>query len=524
MSRLRSLRWTVLLCALACVIPARAPASTTMQSSMMDDQQLLYYSPGRAIAELKEMKALGIDVVKVSLVWSVVAPDANAHRQPRGFNPADPGDYPAAGFTRYDRLVTEAHKLGLRVYFMLTPPAPTWAIPQGNFNTQSKRLGFAPSQTQLRAFAQAVGTRYSGNFEGLPRVDFWGIWNEPNFPAWLSPLHRHIPGVGEELLEPMIYRGLVNAAWSGLAASGHTVAGGDTILIGETSNSGVESPGLFIRDLYCVGPHLGPLIGTAAEKAGCPTSGNRASFVSANPGLFGASGWAHHPYSFNVAPNRRYPLGTWYTLYNLGSLEGMLKGIFASYRVQVSPSNGEIPVYLTEFGYESNPPNPYVRNSTSQQASWLNQAEYMAWRDPYVQLMTQFELIDSRPRAGEPVGSHAYWGTFQTGLEFVGGQPKPALDAFRLPIWLPDRRHGNAVTVWGQLRPADHTTTQVGLVEYEPRGSSTWQANSGDAVYSTNSEGFFLAHVPIPSAGNVRLAWVDPATNQVLYSRTVGIG
>jgi hypothetical protein len=349
----------------------------------------------------------------------------------------------------------------------------------------------------------------------------WGIWNEPNFPAWLSPLHRQITGVGEELLEPSLYRGLVNAAWAGLAASGHTTAGGDTILIGETSNSGVESPGTFIRDLYCVGPHLGPLINQAAQQAGCPTSGSRTSFVAANPGLFGASGWAHHPYSFNVAPSHAYPIGTWFTLFNLGSLERLLGGVSATYGQ--SRSGGGVPLYLTEFGYESNPPNPFVKNSTTQQAVWLNQAEYMAWNDPFVQLITQFELIDSRPRHGEPPGSRQYWGTFQTGLEFVGGSPKPALQAFRLPIWLPVARHGNSVAVWGQLRPANHAAVQAGLIEYEPRGTSTWKAATGDAVFTTNSEGFFLAHVPIPSAGRVRLAWVDPATNQVYYSRTVTV-
>ncbi len=392
--------------------------------------------------------------------------------------------------------------------------------PAGELQHPEQAAGLRPLSNQFRLFAEAVGRRYSGGFEGLPRVDFWGLWNEPNFPAWLSPLHRHIPGVGEELLEPSLYRGLVNAAWNGLGASGHTTANGDTILLGETSNSGVESPGTFVRDLYCVGPHLGPLTGQAAQQAGCPTSGSRASFVAANPGLFGATGWAHHPYSFNVAPNHPYPIGTWFTLYNLGSLERLLNGVLSTYGQ--SRSRG-VPIYLTEFGYESNPPNPFVKNSTGQQAAWLNEGEYLAWKDPFVPLITQFELIDSRPRTTEPRGSRQYWGTFQTGLEFVGGAPKPALQAFRLPIWLPVRRHGSAVTVWGQLRPANHATIQAGLVEYEPRGTNTWKATSGDTVFTNNSAGFFLARVPIPSPGSVRLAWVDPTTNQVYYSRTVSV-
>ncbi len=448
----------------------------------------------------------------------VVAPNPNSSRRPK-FNAADPGAYPAGAWSRYDRIVQEAQKLGLQVYFMLTPPAPTWAVPRGDKTGQGERLGQAPKSSELRSFAEAAGRRYGGSYGGLPRVSFWSIWNEPNFPAWLNPLHRSLRTGGQELLEPPLYRRIVNAGWSGLQASGHTPAT-DTILIGETSNSGVEAPGDFVRDLYCVDSGLRPLTGTAARQFGCPTSGSRTGFVNSDPGLFEASGFAHHPYSFNVPPNRAYPLSTRYTLHNMGSLEGLLSGIFATYGKQRS---GGVPLYLTEFGYESNPPNPFVQNSTTQQAAWLNESEYMAWKDPDVVLLNQFELIDSRPRAHTQPGSRAYWGTFQTGLEFVGGKPKPALAAFRLPIWLPVARHGQSVSVWGQLRLARHATTQHGLIEYERRGSHTWSHSSADVVSTNNTEGFFFAHVPIPSAGAVRLVWLDPSSGLTYFSRVTSV-
>jgi hypothetical protein len=496
-----------------------ALASARMETSFMDDNQLIYAKPDRVMQELNQIAGLGVDRVKVSVVWSLVAPNASSSRRP-SFDATDPAAYPPGAWDRYDRIVLAARQLGMSVYFQLDPPVPNWAIPSGQSSTQGERLGHAPDGPNFQRFVQAVGTRYSGNYRGLPRVNYWGVWNEANFPGWLNPLHTKLPHGGTELLEPPLYRRILNAAWGGLQASGHTPAARDTILIGETAYSGVQPPADFVRSLYCVGPGLGPLTGSAATRFGCPTGGSRASFVATNPALFNATGFAHHPYSFNEPPDRPYALPSWITMYNLGSLERLLNGVFASYRKL--PSGG-VPLYLTEFGYESNPPNPFVRNSTAQQASWINEAEYMAYRDPHVRAFNQFELIDSRPRPGTKPGTRAYWGTFQTGLEFVGGKPKPALAAFRLPIWLPVARHGNSVTVWGQLRPANHSGTQTGVIEYLARGSKSWTHAPGDVVSTNSGEGYFLTRVPIPSAGYVRLAWTDPVSGKTYYSRTVGV-
>ncbi len=501
----------------ACALPSGAWAATTMQTSLMDDQQLLYDSPGRVTQELQAMAALGVDQVKVSLVWSLVAPDPSSTRRP-SFDASDPGSYPGGAWTRYDRIVLEAESLGMSVSFLVVPPSPAWAVPRAHYG-QGKALGHAPRPTDFGQFVEAAGKRYSGSYDGLPRVSAWEIWNEPNFPAWLNPYYGKLKGGRREYLQPLLYRGLLGAAWDGLQASGHSSAA-DTILIGETVSPGVLTGAQFDRGLYCVGAKLEPLTGSAAAQYGCPTSGSRASFVKANPALFDATGFAYHPYSFNIAPNVRYPLSGWITLHNLGSLARLLNGAFRAYGRL--PAGG-VPVYLTEFGYESNPPNPFVKNSTTQQAAWLNQAEYMAWRDRNVRSLNQFELIDSRPRARAKPGTRAYWGTFQTGLEFVGGTPKPALDAFRLPIWLPNPRHGSSVLVWGQLRPADHRSPQQATIQYLARGSNSWTSQAGDAVSTTNSEGFFLTRVPIPSAGSVRLEWQDPASGATYYSRTAAV-
>ncbi len=178
-------------------------------------------------------------------------------------------------------------------------------------------------------------------------------------------------------------------------------------------------------------------------------------------------------------------------------------------------------MYTTEFGYKSNPPNPYVRTSLSEQAEWLNQSDYLAYRDPRVKSVAQFLLVDDRPRAGAAVGSRSYWSTFQSGLRYDNGKKKPAYAAYRLPIWVPTARHGSRVFIWGQLRPADHSQVQTALLQYRAHGAHRWKLVR--RLRTSSSEGYFAVYEPIRAAGHIRLAWPDPADGRTYYSRTVGI-
>ena len=75
--------------------------------------------------------------------------------------------------------------------------------------------------------------------------------------------------------------------------------------------------------------------------------------------------------------------------------------------------------------------------------------------------------------------------------------------------------------VWGALRPADHTTPQTGLLEYQRGGQSAW-GTLGE-VQTNRPRGYLVAHVAIPAAGNVRLGWLDPSTGTTYYSRVVSV-
>jgi hypothetical protein len=404
-----------------------------------------------------------------------------------------------------------------------------------------------PNPLEYQQFLEAAGRRYSGSYTDppppssagggsvipgltlpgttattasapraatpIPRVSQWGIWNEPNERSWLVPWYRSRSHGRKRLLQPSEYRSLVDAGWNGLSASGHAT---DTILVGETANRGIMDPVPFLRGLYCVGTNLRPLRGKAASAFGCPTSGPSSKFVAQHPGLFDTA-YAHHPYGFEAAPNRRDPIRSYITLYNIPSFERTLNRVFAAYGQH--PSGG-VPLYLTEWGFKTNPPNPYVRTSPAAQAAWINEGEYMTWREPYVHGLTQFLLRDSPPKPHTRKGSTLYWSTFQTGLEYQNGRHKPSFSSFRVPIWLPSPRHGRRVTVWGQLRPNTGSTTQYGLVEFQRKGTKSWKGLA--AVQTTSPEGFVYTRVSIPRAGSVRLARINP-DGSVLYSRTVPV-
>ena len=502
-------------------LPSPARASSTQVSMLLDDNELIYVPRQRMVQTLQTLRSRGVDVIKVSLVWQLIAPNQRSRNRP-SFDARDPAAYPPGAWSRWDMLVETAQQMGMKVYFLMIGPAPVWSIPKGQPTNQGPNLGWAPSPSEYGQWVTAAGKRYSGTYKDptngqtIPRVQYWGIWNEPNERAWLNPAFgKHVSRYQRRMLQPQLYRGLVDAAWRGLAATGHA---SDTVMVGETANEGIMAPIPFIRALYCVGSSLRPLRGAAASAFGCPRSGPRQRFAAQHPGLF-RSAFAHHPYAFPYQgpPNRPFPNHTFVTLYNLPSFERMLNRIFAAYGQHAS---GGVPLYLTEWGYKTNPPNPYVSTTPAQQAEYLNQGEYMTWAEPYVRGLTQFLLVDSPPKTPARRGSALYWSTFQTGLEYIDDTPKPAFEAYQVPIWLPNATHGPNVAVWGQLRAADHSTTQNGVIDFLPSGSSTWQQLG--QVQTTDPEGFLNTHVSIPSAGQVRLGWVEP-DGSTLYSRTVPV-
>jgi hypothetical protein len=508
-------------------------ASMHRLASMFQDDQQLVYSPARTVIRtLDALRALGVDRLRITVLWSAIAPAAGSTTAPARFDAADPAAYPHGAWSPYDRVLELARARGIAVNFDLTAPGPLWAMGR---RAASARLAthFAPSAAAFGRFAEAAGRRYSGRYvppgarRSIPRVGFWSIWNEPNQPGWLAP-QRARAGGHEVVESARLYRRLVAAAYAALMRTGHRR---DTILVGELAPEGGETgkaeapvpPIPFLEALYCVDAGQRPLQGTAARALGCPATGSRlapagSGFAAANPGLFAASGFAHHPYSFFLAPDASMRDPNFVPLSELRRLEHALDAIFHAYGV-----HRRLPLYLTEYGYETNPPNPFRGVAPSRQAAYLDQASYLAWRDPRVRALSQFLLVDASPDRSHPRGSFGYWSTFQTGLVYRSGAPKPALYSYALPIFVPAPvfTGGGGVTVWGMLRGAHNGTTQTALVQWRAAAGGAWRTLA--VVTTRDPTGALQARVVAPGAGVVRLAWTPPGTRRPHYSRAVAV-
>ena len=489
------------------VTGARADSSQT--SVMQDDQQLVDSGAPAMFSALTRMEALGVQTVRVNVEWNTVAPDPNATTLPAGMSATDPSIYLTdddAAWAGYDRLANDARFYGINVEYNLTGPGPLWAM-GANSPTVRASTHWEPNAADFYAFTYAAGERYSGNYEGIFPVSTWSIWNEPNQPGWIAPQWLKV-GSKTVAQSPKIYRALVNDGYYGLAFSGHTTAN-NTILIGETAPEGEDTGGFytamtpipFLRDLYCVNARGRRLRGTAASELGCPSSGTAKSFVDANAALFEATGYAHHPYDFKKTPTASQADVNDAPLSDIGRLERFLNATFSAYGV-----HRRIPLYFTEYGYETKPPDPHQVVSLAEQAAYLNEADYMSWRNPRVKSVAQFLLYDSAPNPKYSPSSFDYWDTFQTGLLLNNGTAKPAYGAYRMPIWLPVthvRPHA-LVYVWGQVRPGDALDSQPVSIQWTS-GRGGWRTLS--TVQTGAHRGYFTKDVRLPGSGYVRTVW-----------------
>jgi hypothetical protein len=535
-SERRQLLAALLLIAVALVVvvivrTSGAPAGPrAMASIFQDDDHLLYASTPVVTRTLDTLESLGVTELRATVLWKVIAPDPGSTAPPAGFRAGDPSAYPAASWAPYDRLVELAQARDIGVDFDITAPGPLWAMAR---HAPSPRYAdhWAPSAQEFGLFTRAVAARYSGHYSPspgaapLPRVSFWSIWNEPNQPGWLAPQWAAAPGVSV-LESPALYRDYVDAAWNSLLATGHTPAR-DTILIGELAPEGAEGPPLtyrtatppllFLRALYCVDSAYRPLRGAAAAALACPQSGDPASFVSANPALFAATGFGHHPYSFFLPPDVSLPDPNFAPISDLDRLERALDAAFTAYGV-----HRRIPLWLTEYGYETDPPNPFRGVDPRLQSRYLNEAQYMAFRDPRVRSMAQFLLYDALPDSRYPPGTQAYWSTFQTGLLYADGTPKPSLNSYRVPLFVPDpvlspRRQ---VLIWAMLRNAPRGSTQQVFIQWHPQDAPAYRA-IGVATVRPPGE-VLIDEATLPGPGVVRIAWISPR-GTVEYSRGSGV-
>jgi hypothetical protein len=537
-------------------VPATAHANTSQEAMFQDDSQLVYPGITKVSQNLDVLQSLGVDRIRVTLFWRLVAVNAGDNRKPSG-DFSDPAAYPATNWKRYDQLIRAANERGMSVNLNISGPAPDWAMPSGG--PQDFPLAYKPNTVEWAKFVTAAAHRYDGTYQppnpnppppppknpnplldaifgngqqttqaatgppepALPRVSYWSIWNEPNQPTFLTPQNEN----GREA-SPRVYRGLLDTAFQALTATGH---GGDTILIGETAPRGrrvrlvdsTMSPMRFIRGLYCVDGNLRFVRGAQARALGCPTNiQGTHSFPATHPALFTNSGYAHHPYSLLTPPFVRSDDADNVGVADLPRITNTLDGIFNRYG-----QRKRMPLFITEFGYQSKPPDPYGYPQFVA-AAFINQSEYMFFKNPRVRSYQQFLLRDDDPLPGFPKNSPAYWSTFQTGLLDNDGNPKLSFAAYRIPLWVAPatRRSAGNVEVWGAARPATNFSRQQIQVQFQPLlKNAAWHVAKTVSFASTRN--YMDTRLRIPLSGFVRLAWQSPS-GTTLYSRVqfVSIG
>lgn len=153
--------------------------------------------------------------------------------------------------------------------------------------------------------------------------------------------------------------------------------------------------------------------------------------------------------------------------------------------------------------------------SPGQQASYNNESDYLAYRNPRIGSVTQFQLDDVPPLAQFSQGSRQFWRTYQSGLFDLGGQPKPSASAYALQFGV--RKAGAVTEFWGQVRFTPNGTTQT--VRLQAKQGNGF-ANVGEPVAVTNANGFFTVRFPNVPAGSVwRVAWTSPDGADVRFSR-----
>jgi hypothetical protein len=331
----------------------------------------------------RQYDSLGVEALRVNLYWG--GRGGVARRKPaNAVNPADP----AYDWSMYDTFVKNAAEKRIKVVFSILW-TPTWAIAP----REKKKANRAPARMKdLQNFAFAAAKRYSGSFRpdpdgpALPPVRFWLAWNEPNNPVFLFPQFRYIGG-RHRPVSPAVYAKMCNAIWTGVHLTG---LHGEKVACGVTAprgnNSGAQprsslSPIPFLRGM---------------KKAGA---------------RFDA--YAHHPYYGHPRETPVTPPKLRGTAVTLGNLNVLIKELTRLY--------GQKRVWITEYGYQTNPPDRSFGVSFVKQARWLTQAFAIARAHRRIDMMIWF-LVKDEARIGNG---------WQSGLYTASGRRKPAWTAFR---------------------------------------------------------------------------------------------
>ncbi|MBA3716978.1 MAG: hypothetical protein H0W87_01960 [Actinobacteria bacterium] len=355
-----------------------ASSSRGLQLGIYDDSEVFGH-PSRAFPLLKELHA---PILRANLRWGGALLSVATRRPDNGADPADP----AYNWGPFDEMMKRAGDANIKVIATIigTPP---WANGGKARNVPPKNAN------DLREFAAAAAKRYSGDYvpggsdQPLPAIRLWLAWNEPNNPVFIVPQFKKV-GSRNVIASAASYAKICNAIVTGVHSTGIK---GEKVACGATAPRGNNRA----RSLR---PSVTPLAFLAAlKKAG-------ARFDV----------YAHHPYYSGPSESPSTPpkpkgSGA-VTLGNIGDLLALLKQLYG----------GSKHLWITEYGYQTKPPDPIFGVSYAKQAEYLSQAVSIMRKNPRIDIMTWFLLRDdARIKKG-----------WQSGLISAAGKKKPAFATF----------------------------------------------------------------------------------------------
>ena len=358
----------------AATFASTASATRSLQLGITDSGSAYYSNPDVFYPVLGSLHA---QVLRVQLYWGGGLGVVGV----RPKDPTDPTD-PSYDWSRYDRIVLRAADQGVEILFSVFG-TPAWAN-GGDLPTHAPK-----HPIDLQNFAYAAATRYSGSFERsdgtiLPRVRLWSAWNEPNLPIGLVPQWKKVKGKWT-IQSALDYAKICNAVVRGVHG---TLVAGQRVACGDTAPRGNNAP-------MSSRPTTSPIAFLRAMK---------------RAGAKGFEAYAHHPYPSNPneTPTTR---PTSPTAVTFGNLDVLTKEVTRLY--------GRKPLWLDEYGYQTNPPDHGLGVSPAKQAKYLTESVALARANPRVTMLLWFLVRDDPRLSG-----------WQSGLETARGVRKPAFAAF----------------------------------------------------------------------------------------------
>jgi hypothetical protein len=366
----------------------------------------------------------------------------------------------------------------------ITGPGPVWA----SSSPRKHNIYWKPKASEFGRFATAAAKRYGA------QVDRYLIYNEPNQKGWLQPQFSCHKSHGHRSCSPVspnVYRDLVRAAVPAI----HRADRGSEAVIGELAPVGNRAisdntpmaPLPFLRQMGCVNSRYHSI-----------RSGACKHFKAATGDSFG-----YHPHPKKLEPDKA-------NRDRDDAQFGDFKRLFSaldklSRHRRIKPTKGHtFKVRLTEFGYETNPPDRSNGVSQSLQNRYLQQASYIAWKTRRIESVNFYGWEDE-PTRNLGGGGNRY-SNYQTGLKTIAGKDKPALSTFPAPFVIDFPKHRKTGLFWGMVRP---DSTHKVTIQVRSRGSSTWKTL---ATVSTRSDGVWSRRGKVSSTSSYRYSWTPAPT------------